>query len=1085
MTDDRNWSASDAVEAASTPPRQSTAAGEKDTADGLVSLVTITLPEELTLIDSSAKQVLHIGCGHGSLGRAIQDRQSATVVGIERDDESVTEARQHLHEVIAGDVEQLEPGLAPARFDCVVCNILAQLKDPWILLERARNWLAPDGQLVAKVPNLRYHGVVSNLLDGRWGSETADALRPENIRFFTRREIEKMFYRAGYEIRHLRPVPGPEYEEWRRDGRRGEVKQGPLQIAGLSREDAEEFYTAGYLVDAVPMPQSDYGLTSIVILTRNQIGYTRMCLDSIRARTDEPYELVVVDNGSTDATLDYLRSQDDVQLIENPDNRGFPAACNQGIRAASGKQILLLNNDVIVTTGWLRRLLRALHSDPNIGLVGPCTNNISGPQQVPGSYHDLACLDGFAWEWGKTHDQVLEDLDRLVGFCLLIRRSLIERIGLLDERFGLGNYEDDDYCRRARRAGYRTVFARDAFIHHFGGVTHRAEGIDHAALLARNEQLYRDKWENSEKQVRQAEMGPTPVTEAKPRFAIRVASGGGLLLERSEIKLSLCMIVRDNADTIEACLHSIRPWVDEMVVVDTGSKDNTAELARQCGARVFDFPWCDDFSAARNESLKHARGDWIFWMDSDDIIDESNGRKLQALAAGASDPHILGFVMQVHCPGISGDDETDLTVVDHVKLIRNRPELRFEGRIHEQVLPSIRAVGGEVTFTDVFVKHSGADRSPEGRRRKLDRDFRLLRLDLQDRPDHPFVLFNLGMTFADAGDHQQACESLERGIRVSQPTESHVRKAYALLVGSYGQLGRHEDAWRTCQEGRHHYPEDAELLFREGMLHHHYGRLQEAVQSYRCALEDRDQPHFSSMDGNIVGFKGRHNLALVYEDMGEFSRAEGLWRRIITEAPGFRPAWRALGQNLLHQGKLDVAGTYAQKLLTDSGLPDHFRVEGLTLLGRILTRQGDLLRARQFFQEAVYRWPDELEGWHSLSQFLFEHGEPAEAEQALSRLLQLAPEDAAAHHNLGNVCSRLGKHTEAINAYCESLRLRPDSAMTHAYLGHALRHSGRLADAISAWQQAILLDPGNALATEALREIGGDTTNALKDGREG
>jgi len=303
-----------------------------------------------------------------------------------------------------------------------------------------------------------------------------------------------------------------------------------------------------------------------------------------------------------------------------------------------------------------------------------------------------------------------------------------------------------------------------------------------------------------------------------------------------------------------------------------------------------------------------------------------------------------------------------------------------------------------------------------------------------------------------------------------------------LLVGSYSQLGRYEDAWRTCQEGRRHYPEDAELLFREGMLHHHYGRLQEAAQAYRRALEDRDEPHFSSMDGHIVGFKGRHNLALVYEDMGESARAEELWRQVIAEAPGFRPGWRALGESLLRQGKLDVADQYAEKLMTDSGLPDYLRLEGLILRGRILTRQGDLVRAKQVLHEAVDRWPDELEGWHSLSQFLFEHGEPAEAEQALRRLLQLAPEDAAAHHNLANVRSMLGKHAEAINGYRESLRLRPDSAMTHAHLGHALWHSGRVADAVSAWRQAILLDPGNPVAREGLRQVGGDTMNVLQEG---
>src|SRR5581483_9745930 len=102
---------------------------------------------------------------------------------------------------------------------------------------------------------------------------------------------------------------------------------------------------------------------------------------------------------------------------------------------------------------------------------------------------------------------------------------------------------------------------------------------------------------------------------------------------------------------------------------------------------------CDDFSAARNESLRHARGRWLFWMDSDDTISPDNGRKLRALARGPAEPSLLGYVAQVHCPGAGDDGALDTTVVDHVKLFRNLPELRFDGRIHEQVLPALRRAG--------------------------------------------------------------------------------------------------------------------------------------------------------------------------------------------------------------------------------------------------------------------------------------------------------------------------------------------------------------------------------------------------------
>ena len=205
--------------------------------------------------------------------------------------------------------------------------------------------------------------------------------------------------------------------------------------------------------------------------------------------------------------------------------------------------------------------------------------------------------------------------------------------------------------------------------------------------------------------------------------------------------LSLCLICRDNAGTIRPCLESIRSWVDEMVVVDTGSTDETPQIALELGARLFQFAWRDDFAAARNESLRRARGQWIFWMDSDDTISAENGRKLRELAYRRHGPRTLGFVMQVECPG--EERSADLTVVDHVKMFRNHPEIRFEFRLHEQVLPSIKQLGGDVEWTDISVLHSGADRTLEGRRRKYERDLRILGEELAARPEHPFVLFSL------------------------------------------------------------------------------------------------------------------------------------------------------------------------------------------------------------------------------------------------------------------------------------------------------------------------------------------------------
>lgn len=544
--------------------------------------------------------------------------------------------------------------------------------------------------------------------------------------------------------------------------------------------------------------------------------------------------------------------------------------------------------------------------------------------------------------------------------------------------------------------------------------------------------------------------------ELKPMGDEQVRSRG--LAESAEfgrpIGLSVCMIVRDNARTLDACLSSIRPWVDDMVVVDTGSTDNTPEIAARYGARVFHFPWCDDFSAARNESIKHARGEWILWMDSDDTIDEQNGRKLRSLADGDHEESVLAYVMQVHCPSHVGDNG-DVTVVDHVKLFRNRPDLRFEFRIHEQLLPAIRRAGGEVKWTDTFVVHSGADHTAEGRRRKHERDLRILELELRDRPEHPFGLFNLGMTLADAGDHDAAIETLSRSIAVSTPNESHVAKAYALLIASLVELDRFDEAEVVCNEARSLFPDDPEIRFREGIVAHRLSRLHDAERAYLAVFDakKRATDRFSSIDRGVVGFKARHNLALVYVDMGKLAEAQQQWQLAVDDESSFLPAWRGLADVLLRQNQHDAAEALGERMLEHPPLHG----EGLFTKAKAAEAAGNLKQAEQLYQAAVAAAPDDLTFFGGWCQLLFGHGSLIEAEAALLQLTQRQPDDPSAHHNLATVYVRMKHDRAAERAYRESLRLRPDSAPTLLQLAYVLQRLSRPEEAETLLQQAARL----------------------------
>lgn len=238
--------------------------------------------------------------------------------------------------------------------------------------------------------------------------------------------------------------------------------------------------------------------TSIIILTYNKLEYTKQCIESIRKYTEiGTYEIIIVDNNSLDGTVEWIKEQDDVIPILNNENLGFPKGCNQGIKLASGDNILLLNNDVIVTPRWLENLILCLYSSNQIGAVGPLTNFASYFQAINVKYRNLEELYRFSDEFNISDASKWQERLKLIGFCMLIKKDIINEIGLLDEQFTPGNFEDDDYSIRINKAGYKLMLCKDVFIHHYGSVSFKENDIkydDYNKLLLLNMKKINEKY---------------------------------------------------------------------------------------------------------------------------------------------------------------------------------------------------------------------------------------------------------------------------------------------------------------------------------------------------------------------------------------------------------------------------------------------------------------------------------------------------------------------------------------------------------------------------------------------------------------
>jgi GT2 family glycosyltransferase/tetratricopeptide (TPR) repeat protein len=755
-------------------------------------------------------------------------------------------------------------------------------------------------------------------------------------------------------------------------------------------------------------PPAGDGLASVIILCHNQLEYTRPCLESVLAYTRSPYELVLIDNASTDGTPEYLeglRSRDGparVEVIRNGANVGFPAGCNQGLARARGEYLVFLNNDTVVTEGWLDGLVRwSLHEYPSVGLVGAVTNASRPPQEIAVDYPGLDGLPAFAARRRQEYAGQALEAERLTGFCLLARREVLDRVGGFDESFGLGFFDDDDLCVRARRAGFKLLVALDVFVHHFGSRTFAALGLDCRRQLEENLARFRDKWGDDEAKGYRLPGQEGPGADAPapvPAESVPAAPAS------RPMRVSLCMIVKDEEANLADCLTPVLDLVDEAVIADTGSTDRTKEVAASFGAKVklVDFPWVDSFSAARNESLRHATGDWALWVDADDRLDEGNREKLRSLFASLRDEN-AAYVMRCLC---LPDPQTRVsTEVTHVRLFRSRPDVRFEHRVHEQVLPALRRCGADVRWSDVVIRHTGyAD--PALRGRKLQRDLRLLELERAEQPEHPFTLFNLGSVRLELGQAAEALLLFRRSLELSRVSDSIVRKLYSLVAACHRQLGQPAEALAACREGREHYPNDAELLFAEASLRQEAGDLISAAACLERLLAGSEAEHFRSVADGLRGYRARHNLAVLHRDLGRPDRAAEQWRLAVEERPDFVPAWVGLGELAVADGRWDEAEGVAARLEGELGA----QTEGAVLRGQGHLARKEFAEARTALEGAVARWPQAVWPRIILTHVLLQEGRDwAAAERALRGVLELDPGNAQARQNLEVLLRQQGR----------------------------------------------------------------------------
>lgn len=224
---------------------------------------------------------------------------------------------------------------------------------------------------------------------------------------------------------------------------------------------------------------------SIVIPLYNQVHYTKLCLESLARETQDPIRIIVINNGSTDGTAEYLAAKDNITVITNSKNRGCAGAWNQGVKAASDTEwVVILNNDVIVSQRWLENLLGAA-ARWDLDIVCPAIREGEYNYDIGPYSHEYVSKMCDTIRHGTAH-----------GICFMVHRKVFEAIEGFDENFRIGQYEDKDFFLRATRAGFKIGTVGCSFLHHFGSITQKALGTPQKSkpYALENKAYFIKKW---------------------------------------------------------------------------------------------------------------------------------------------------------------------------------------------------------------------------------------------------------------------------------------------------------------------------------------------------------------------------------------------------------------------------------------------------------------------------------------------------------------------------------------------------------------------------------------------------------------
>jgi tetratricopeptide (TPR) repeat protein len=554
----------------------------------------------------------------------------------------------------------------------------------------------------------------------------------------------------------------------------------------------------------------------------------------------------------------------------------------------------------------------------------------------------------------------------------------------------------------------------------------------------------------------------------------------------SKQTLGLCMIVKDEEKLIAQCLTSVKDFVDEIIVVDTGCQDRTVEIAEALDAKVFLHPWIGDFSVARNQSIDHATTDWIIILDADERLALRDAAQLPALIANSTFKGVkliqrnYLWDARVACSRPTPPDYeegrkysncVDLPVI---RLFRNIPEIRFQGRVHELVDPVFEANQLPFQYTNLVIHHYGK----VGDRDRLETKKRIY-LDLgaqkaEEEPANAMAQYEMGIQLFELNRYAESIPYFEEADRLN-PKFDFARFYLAL---AYHRLGRLQEAGPYYEQCLATNQQNDRVLLDYANYLRDLGHLKKAIRSYRkcITLNPRNALAFFNM-GSVYISLGRtnegfecltralslnpdsevlyENFARLAMERGHLNEAIPVLRRGTERFPLNRNILGLLAETCFKLQQFDQARDWANKGISLD--PNWNSVWLIKAHSEFST--GCFSDANTSYRKVLERDPGNLDCMMNLALLAERGGDSTQMEMWLSEVLARYPDQALALKKLATMQARKSPDESALNLMERAFRANPKDTECLLLLGYLYEKSGRLESAIELYEKAQTENP--------------------------